>query len=130
MNNTEQIFPNLDSETVEQQYEIVKKMTTESHASIYGDLTYIYKEPISTFLGHGKQDEEVESTPVRQEIGHDALRSEDVLLDYLRRKRSASYDEEESRELDIQIRVGEKVPYQSIKKLIYGINVKLLFIRV
>merc|ERR1712003_430053 len=66
MNNTEQIFPNLETETVEQQYEIVKKMTTQSHASIYGDLTNIYKDPISAFMGHPLNGSETEPDSTRK----------------------------------------------------------------
>ena len=103
MNNTDKIFPHLESETIMQQYLIVKKATTrkfirltlsinitfvyflieynatfllvlkreehiswvtrvyydllmhrisESIASLYGDLTTIPSEPLSTFMGH------------------------------------------------------------------------------
>ena len=103
MNNTEQIYPNLSKETVEEQYEIVKNMTTHSHASIYGDLTYIYKEPISVFLGHPGSAMEVEPVSDWDYI-YKPIPSQDVMVEYLKSKRDKSLDVEETEKLDAEIR--------------------------
>ena len=103
MNNTEQIFPNLEKETVEQQYEIVKKMTTESHASIYGDLTYIYSEPISTFFGHPGTGAEKEPV-LERKIKYQSTATPDVMLEYLKEKREKATNSEEAERLDKEIR--------------------------
>lgn len=99
MNNTEQIWPNLSSETVQQQFDIVKKMTTESHASLYGDLTYIPAQPISVFMGHGTKDEKPE--PVRAiDIHHHRTATPDVMLEYYRSKLDKSENAEEQKQLE------------------------------
>ena len=101
MNNTEQIFPNLNQETVAKQYEIVKKMTTESHASIYGDLKYIYNEPISTFMGHGTETEPVLASKYHRD---QPTASQDVMMEYLKAKREKSTKAEETEKLDKEIK--------------------------
>ena len=103
MNNTEQIFPNLEKETVEQQYEIVKEMTTESHASIYGDLTYIYSEPISAFLGHPGAATETEPV-LKRNVKYQSTATPDVLLEYLREKREKATNNDDAERLDQEIR--------------------------
>uniref|UniRef100_A0A0N4Z5T4 legumain n=1 Tax=Parastrongyloides trichosuri TaxID=131310 RepID=A0A0N4Z5T4_PARTI len=44
-------YENLNTETLEKQYEIVKKLTNESHVMHYGDLN-IAREHVSEFQGH------------------------------------------------------------------------------
>jgi legumain len=100
INNTERFFPNLKKETVGQQYEIVKKMTNESHASIYGDLTYIYEDPISTFLGHSKEDFAVAEV---RKYSHQSTATPDIMLEYLKWKRQRSNDKDEAEKLDQEI---------------------------
>jgi len=103
MNNTEQIFPNLEKESVEQQYEIVKKMTAKSHASIYGDLTYIYKEPIATFMGHPGTGPETDPFSARK-YTYKSTASPDVMMEYLKDKRERCTDNEEAERLDQEIK--------------------------
>jgi len=103
MNNTEQIFPRLYNETVKEQYLIVKNMTNTSHASIFGDLTYIYNEPVSTFLGHPKPREQDIEEDTDQEIDvvwEESTAAPDVLLYTLRRKRAATRSVKEAQKLD------------------------------
>ena len=88
MNNTEQIYPRLYKETVGQQYKIVKEMTTQSHASIFGDLQNIYNDKLSVFFGHPLANE-VESEPMYPILSpaRDPTPTPDVMLETLRRRR-------------------------------------------
>ena len=93
LNNTEQIYPRLYLETVEEQYEVVRNMTTTSHAMVYGDLDIIYHENLSTFMGHSKG--EYNNNEAAQMVNHltDAIPAPDVLLATLRRRREGLYPE-------------------------------------
>ena len=105
MNNTEQFFPNLVEETVEQQYLAVKNMTFESHTEIFGDLTLIYKEPISFFMGHKRKKTETEplSVPARK-YSYQSTATPDVMMYHLERKRGRSNNKEEADRLDQEIK--------------------------
>ena len=126
MKNTEQIFPNLEQVTVGKQYEIVKKMTTQSHASIYGDLTYIYNEQISTFLGHpGEESGTYQKRHIKHLSGHYQepvwkahwaylpTATPDVMMDHLVRKRARSTNLVDAvrltNEIEHHIRTEQKV---------------------
>ena len=104
MNNTEQFLPNLAQETIEQQYKIVKDETEMSHASIYGDLEYIFKEPISTFLGHAKAAAKPKPNSGRK-ITYRKTATPDVMLEYLKEKkgRMMAENSEEAERLDEEI---------------------------
>ena len=112
MNNTEQIYPRLYLETVEQQYKIVKNMTVESHPMIFGDLVGIYHEKLSLFLGH-PQSNEVESDPTFPVLAplFDPTPTPDVMLETLRRNRGkmSGY---KAGDLDKQIRYHEETEKQ------------------
>jgi len=106
MNNTETIAPGWNKETVGQQYQIVKKMTTESHAMLYGDLTTIPNEPLSTFLGTpGEKRWKME---VGGERNMKSIQSQDVMVDWLKRKLEKENDEEVAEDLKRQIKFHEE----------------------
>ncbi|KAL5257016.1 hypothetical protein ACHWQZ_G012069 [Mnemiopsis leidyi] len=106
MNNTEQFLPNLAQETIEQQYQIVKNETVFSHASIYGDLVYIFKEPISTFLGHSRSETKPKPASRRNISSRRTAATPDVMLEHLKEKMSrlVAVNSVEAERLDKEIR--------------------------
>ena len=113
MNNTETIAPGWNKETVGQQYQIVKKMTTESHAMLYGDLTTIPSEPLSTFLGTpGEKRWKMEMRDEPRNMK--SIQSQDVLVDWLKRKLEKENDEDTAEDLKRQIKVREKDHYRGL----------------
>lgn len=107
MNDTDACI-DLSKETVEEQYEAVKKATTTSHVSIYGDLSIIYKEPISTFMGNKK------SFVLNQgKIDlSDRVVSQDVMVESFKRQLAASSSEVEMKEL------RKKIDYHTVMETV------------
>lgn len=80
---------NLKKESLDKQYEIVKRETTTSHVQEFGDMT-IAKEPVADFQGGQKY---VSPEPVRlPKVPLDAVASGDVPLAILRRRLGATND--------------------------------------
>ncbi|GBN11912.1 Legumain [Araneus ventricosus] len=79
----------LTKETLQQQFKIVKKETTESHVQEYGDLS-IAQMQVSEF--QGRKDAEPIVLP---EVERDSVRSRDVPIEIVRRKFLKADSEEE-----------------------------------
>ena len=77
MENTEN--SSLEAETLEEQYESVKELTTQSHVMQYGQLS-IDQETISKFMEKNNSDYSLTFIPVRE---RQMLNSRDVYLKYL-----------------------------------------------
>lgn len=77
MENTEKA--SLEAETLEDQYESVKELTTQSHVMQYGQLS-IDQETISEFMEKDNSDSSLTFIPIRE---RQMLNSRDVYLKYL-----------------------------------------------
>jgi len=107
MNDTDACV-DLSKETVGEQYLAVKADTNTSHVSIYGDVSIIYNEPISTFMGAKK------SFVLNQgEINFsDAVQSQDVMVESYKRQWAASTSEWEMNELK------KKIEYHTVMETV------------
>lgn len=107
MNDTDNCA-DLSKETVAEQYEVVKAATTTSHASIYGDMSIIYNEPLSTFMGM-KRSHVLSQGTINLA---DSVASQDVMVESYRRQLAASTSESEMEEL------RKKIDYHTVMETV------------
>jgi len=95
MENADQ--SDLEKETLQKQFVVVRNETNTSHVMEFGDIR-LRKLPVADFLGYS------ETQLILPEVELDAVKSEDVVPSILERKLARTQNKEERRELKSQLR--------------------------
>lgn len=92
----------LNTETLQKQFMIAKKETNTSHVMEYGDMT-IGDMTVAEFQGEQMATEWAQKARAPTDPCEDAVKSEDVPLEILRRSLSLVNTKEEARQIELQI---------------------------